>query len=297
MGKVRITRNSVENVVVPAACRERFLVHPAPDLAAIDNFSIRNAGISELSEGYLADRFPSYYHLLLYCLDGEGALVIDGKKRVMKPGQVLIAPSGNTFCYRPRSKSWRIAWVHLIECDQWETLSGMSPMVREAQCNVEIETLIESHIREKYIHRPDSQVPLRGYMELLGCYITRELGAVSPSVVRARNRLIDLWALIRVDLKHGWTVEDMASHAGMCRTSLHSICMKTYGVSPKNIVVKMRMERAVELLTFTDHTLEHIAESIGYDSAFSFSRAFKRYSEVSPREFRKKISLPGESSS
>ena len=157
--------------------------------------------------------------------------------------------------------------------------------------------LIESYIREKNIHRPDSQVPLRGYMELLGCYITRELGAVSPSVVRARNRLIDLWALIRVDLKHGWTVEDMASHAGMCRTSLHSICMKTYGVSPKNIVVKMRMERAVELLTFTDHTLEHIAESIGYDTAFSFSRAFKSYSEVSPREFRKKISLPGESSS
>jgi AraC-like DNA-binding protein len=89
----------------------------------------------------------------------------------------------------------------------------------------------------------------------------------------------------------------LASRAGMCRTSLHNICMKTDGVSPKNIVVKMRMERAVELLTFTDHTLEHIAESIGYDTAFSFSRAFKGYSEVSPREFRKKISLPGESSS
>jgi AraC-like DNA-binding protein len=297
MKKERIIKNEVEHVVIPASCRERFLVHPSPDLKAIDNFSIRNAGISELKLGYVTDRFPSYDHLILYCLDGEGVLVIDGKKRVMKPGQVLIVPSGNTFCYRPRSTSWRIAWVHLIECAQWDALSGMSPMVREAQCNVDIETLIESYIREKNVQRPDSQVPLRGYMELLGCYITRELGAVSPSVVRARNRLIDLWALIRVDLKHGWTVEDMASRAGMCRTSLHNICMKTDGISPKNIVVKMRMERAVELLTFTDHTLEHIAESIGYDTAFSFSRAFKGYSEVSPREFRKKISLPGESSS
>ncbi len=50
--------------------------------------------------------------------------------------------------------------------------------------------------------------------------------------------------------------------------------------------MKLRMEAAKKELTSTTHNLKEVAKKVGYGDEFTFSKAFKRYSGVSPNVFR-----------
>ncbi|MEK8129993.1 ABC transporter substrate-binding protein [Paenibacillus filicis] len=58
--------------------------------------------------------------------------------------------------------------------------------------------------------------------------------------------------------------------------------MKT---SPIDYLIRVRMDKAKELLLGTDLTLKEIAEHVGYPDSYYFSRMFKKYEGVSPRSF------------
>lgn len=51
-------------------------------------------------------------------------------------------------------------------------------------------------------------------------------------------------------------------------------------------VTFVRMQRAVWLLRHTDHTIEAIAEELGYNTPNYFSGTFKKYVGLSPRDYR-----------
>jgi len=54
----------------------------------------------------------------------------------------------------------------------------------------------------------------------------------------------------------------------------------------QNLVDQVRLERARELLTGTSMNLNQIADVLGYADAANFTRAFKRWTGVSPSHYR-----------
>lgn len=50
--------------------------------------------------------------------------------------------------------------------------------------------------------------------------------------------------------------------------------------------MQLRMEAAKKELINTKHNLRQVAQKVGYGDEFTFSKAFKRYSGVSPNAFR-----------
>ena len=53
--------------------------------------------------------------------------------------------------------------------------------------------------------------------------------------------------------------------------------------------MKIKIERAKYLLTENDRPVKEVAEMLGFEDAFYFSRMFKKYTGVSPQAFRNKI--------
>jgi AraC-like DNA-binding protein len=47
------------------------------------------------------------------------------------------------------------------------------------------------------------------------------------------------------------------------------------------------MQKAMQLLSETTQPLDVVAQAVGYQDAFSFSKVFKREAGVSPRDFRR----------
>ncbi|XID95545.1 ABC transporter substrate-binding protein [Paenibacillaceae bacterium WGS1546] len=58
------------------------------------------------------------------------------------------------------------------------------------------------------------------------------------------------------------------------------------GTSPIEYLIRVRVEKAKELLRTTDFALKDIAESVGYADSYYFSRVFKKAEGISPIRFK-----------
>ena len=93
------------------------------------------------------------------------------------------------------------------------------------------------------------------------------------------------------DLGKRWTVLDLARELGTSRPALARRFHETLGRPPLRILREMRMNHAAHLLTITDDSLVSVADEVGYDSEFAFSRAFFRHFGIRPGRYRSERSV------
>ena len=85
-----------------------------------------------------------------------------------------------------------------------------------------------------------------------------------------------------------WTVETLATAAGMSRSAFALRFKEMVGETPLEYLTSWRMQKAAALLQKGDQKLIDVARSVGYDSDAAFSKAFKREVSVAPRDFRRR---------
>lgn len=93
--------------------------------------------------------------------------------------------------------------------------------------------------------------------------------------------------LLHHDVAAGWTVESLASAAGMSRSAFAQRFKDKVGQPPLDYLARWRMFRAERLLRQTDSAMGEIAEKVGYESEASFNKAFKRLVGAAPGAYRR----------
>lgn len=91
------------------------------------------------------------------------------------------------------------------------------------------------------------------------------------------------------DVAHPWTVDSLASEAGMSRTAFAVRFRAITSQSPIGYLTQYRMLIAAERMRTTDATMAQVAESVGYASESAFCTAFKRTMGVPPRQFAREV--------
>lgn len=84
-----------------------------------------------------------------------------------------------------------------------------------------------------------------------------------------------------------WTVERLASAAGMSRTSFAVLFQKKMAMTPMEYVTRWRIEIAKRLLMQPMNTLTDAAEGAGYASDSAFARMFKKETGMTPAGFKR----------
>jgi YesN/AraC family two-component response regulator len=82
-------------------------------------------------------------------------------------------------------------------------------------------------------------------------------------------------------------IHDIAAELGVSRSYLSSCFRKSVGCSPQTFILNLRMERAGSLLRTTTLPVNIISAAVGYQDQLAFSKIFKQFYGVSPRDFRK----------
>jgi LacI family transcriptional regulator, galactose operon repressor len=83
------------------------------------------------------------------------------------------------------------------------------------------------------------------------------------------------------------TVNRIAREAGMCRSLFERKFAGLVGHSPKAEVMRLRLEKVKDLLTFTDWTLAHIADRTGFSSGQYLHTIFSKKMGVTPGTYRR----------
>jgi AraC-like DNA-binding protein len=105
-------------------------------------------------------------------------------------------------------------------------------------------------------------------------------GLAEPRVGRALTLLHERHA-------EPWTLESLAREVGTSRTLLAVRFRELVGEPPMAYLTRWRITRAANLLHGERRPLARIAEEVGYRSDMVFSKAFRRVTGHSPREWRK----------
>lgn len=82
------------------------------------------------------------------------------------------------------------------------------------------------------------------------------------------------------------TLEEAALQVNLSANYLSRIFKERTGVSFSDCLLEARMGKAAELMRGIDHKLYEISHIVGYASPKNFSRAFKNYYHMTPKEYR-----------
>jgi len=88
--------------------------------------------------------------------------------------------------------------------------------------------------------------------------------------------------------ERAWSLGELAALCAMSRSTLAARFRRLTGDSPIRYVTRCRLTRAARQLRTSDLGLAEIGRLAGYESEFSFSRAFKRAFGVAPRAYRER---------
>jgi AraC-like DNA-binding protein len=81
------------------------------------------------------------------------------------------------------------------------------------------------------------------------------------------------------------TVGRLADELHLNENYFSKLFKRETGMTPKQAIVTARLEKAKELLRYTDLPVGDVARSVGIDDPLYFSRAFKRYTGYTPSAY------------
>jgi AraC-like DNA-binding protein len=122
---------------------------------------------------------------------------------------------------------------------------------------------------------------VRAYVRTTGWQKTGWLAALTEprlgAAVRAMHDQID----------RGWTIDELASIAGMSRSAFAAAFRERVGEAPHAYLTRWRMYKAGCLLRANRVSLAKAARTVGYQTESAFNRTFRRHYGVTPAAYRR----------
>jgi AraC-like DNA-binding protein len=225
-------------------------------------------------------------HQLEYVVQGLLEVETDAGAYVMSERQAAWIPAGlghiSTIDTRVRSVS---IFLHpfLIQPTRHEAgIVFVSPLIRQ----------MISYARRWPIDRPSSDATADAFFGCLAELLAELLDSQSPfslpttdhpqlaaALKRTRNSLTDI------------TIDDAAEAAGTSPRSLRRLCQRELQMTWREYTQQARIMRAAALLADPELTVLQVATRVGFDSASSFTRAFRDAWGQPPSVYRRPAGL------
>lgn len=152
-----------------------------------------------------------------------------------------------------------------------------------------IEKLLYEIIREFQMKLPFYELNIKGlFIQLFTALLRENYWNRNPHLFSNINELEQVRIFLKHNIGQRVTLDELAKISGISKYYLITLFNQTFGMSPIHYHQLMRIEKAREMIQFTDEPLKRIAELIGFPDIHSFSKAFKKIEGVNPSFYRKK---------
>ncbi|MCS4505857.1 AraC family transcriptional regulator [Arhodomonas aquaeolei] len=252
----------------------------AQDCPSLAGRHISHVGVGDAAVPYRIVRLRLSGAYIHACLGGEGVMLLDGRWRRMGPGMMSFAPAHGLHAFHavPRSR-WQYCWVRYLPTAPRSVVGTMAPVMGAFRAEPLKHAILGLH-SEVFLGEHDPAACVL-WIDSIERYISR-----FADPWRNDRRIVAVLERVEAGLEQRWTVESMAAIAHVSAEHLRRICQAAFGRSPMQQLAHLRMQHAAHQLATTEFSIEAIARSVGYHSAFAFSKTFKRMTGVSPSDFR-----------
>jgi AraC-like DNA-binding protein len=241
-----------------------------------DNLSFQILTINRFihQEGFF-DVKARPYAALSFRVNGTGAFEIGNKRFLTKPGDVLFLPA-NT----PYKVEYSVSESIVVHFDQCNYSQAENICIGNS-----LETGIRfHHLLEAWNQRHSVNQAKHIIYDILDKMSNDQKKSFSDTAVANCIRYIEAnFCDCELDIKRVCGVGFISV------SSLQRALAKCFGMSPKQYLIQLRMNRALELLTKNELSVKEISLACGFTDEKYFSRAFKKKYGYSPSQFKKHI--------
>lgn len=252
------------------------------------------------------------------CHSDSGIMEFYDKKISFQAGDVTFVPRNvphTTYSTKGTASRWSYIFLDMEEMlksvlsSAWNNFS-MSPEVlanynyifNEEQ-HPNICQLVNQILRELAEKRPGYQLSVRGlvmalFIEMMRIEQTFAGGGVASGPLERLEEKNDLEedlaiapALKYIDENYmqQFPMEQLADLCHLSPTHFRRVFHEVMGRSPLDHLNNTRVLRACSLLRSTEDSILSISEAVGFHSVSSFNRAFMKFMQCSPRDYRKNM--------
>lgn len=243
--------------------------------------------------GFTIDRPRGLHcHLFLHFLTKVEILTCDGIIEVL-PGTCLIYSPKHPQWYRGKNTGLGNDWFHADSAFTSTLVKKyklpVNRPINPGQSSFILPILTE--IRREFMEkRPFSEYALKLLVEKLFMELARHLeekldDSLTPRKFELIKKLRELRFKVHENFTKRWTVEEMAKMCFLSSNRFTVLYKEFFHKSPIEDLLEVRLERAKWLLSSSHLSVSEAAEQSGFENIYYFSRIFKRWTGVSPRDF------------
>ena len=227
---------------------------------------------------YTDNRAGSPHHYLAYMESGRSRIVADDITLEIQAGDIFYIPKG-----LPYQSYWWADDAATFKSFGFEFFPESRTrqfLLQKIDCSEEL--------RQRIVQMPTETEADSG---LIGTFYS-VLAAVLP--VLAYSRADPKAEIVEKAKKYIYGnihchVGDIARHCLLSESALYSIFQKEVGLSPNELIRRIRCDKAVFLLTTTNKSVQEISDTLGFSSTSYFRKVLHLYTGKTPREIRREL--------
>lgn len=262
------------------------------DRVSTDYLLVNNCGYQATGENDMTTVRPygRQDYLLLYVL--HGCLVLrEGDRDISVSGGslVLYRPHESQHYTHVAAEETQVYWLHF-------TGGGVPELLKKAGIDARVTAVGNvSGVRDDYA-RLIRELQLRqGQYEM---FCTAHMLMILSAFARQRAQGEEAAALNKMRRLSGvieqmhrrcgeeLSVAALAEECGLSEYHFIHLFRECTGFSPHDYIIRLRMDKAKDLMASTTMNISQIAFAVGYSNPLYFSRLFKRRTGLSPTQFR-----------
>lgn len=234
--------------------------------------------------------------ILLHCTDGQGWIQLPQGRVVIQAGEVFAIAPGIPHSYGADAENpWTIYWFHLggnqgSEAAQVILNERVGPPQALRIGFSEERVALFDRIFDTF---------LKGYSTSNLLYANLAVSFFLASLVLPEHFQKETFrsenaqptskavAFMQKNLSQPLTLDNIAQAAHLSTSFFSRKFKQDTGYAPIEYFNHLRIQKACQLLHFSDLRINEVADQLGIDDPFYFSRLFKKQMGVSPVEYRK----------
>lgn len=224
---------------------------------------------------------------------GRGTLVVRGEKYTLSRGDVFLLYKNQAYEYYPDSVDpWSYTWVDFDATDTEGLFERCGFTVQKPYIHIndfaEIMDLLK-RLYESYDAGELQYLNCSAYFLLL---LSKLIKNADKSIVPATRekakyrRVREILTYINNNYRMELSVHKIAFDNCLSVSRMMALFAEVVGMSPVVYVNRYRISAACEMLAGSNVTIAEVANAVGINDQLYFTRVFKKFKGVSPRQYR-----------
>ena len=260
-----------------------------------DDLYLSYCGVENCMPGYRFDTEGRTGYHLHVILKGKGTLYVDGAGTDLHFGQMFITKPGEDSWYvADKDDPWVYCWMTFDgeKAGSLAEKAGFFKGVNYQDCHIDPQHFYA--LVNRVLDWPEvSPANLLLRTGIMMEYLSLAIESYSKSTKglrRSHEYPTDMYVRYAADFirENSATAKigDVARYIGIHRSYLTNIFKSKMGVSPQEYLMQCKLKLASDLLINTDNPIQEISRMVGYDNPLTFSKTFKTFYGLSPKNYR-----------